>query len=218
MTDDFSELDNVGPARSEYLEEAGYESFEDLADTEPDDVAEDIDVPNDTALGLIVQAQNIVEEREAEVEESEPDVTEEDLEEMVEEMEEMEEEVVDEEVYDEEVEDVEEEPKGEETFEVELSLDKYSHEALFHAAMQQKVTLERTNRKGEAPFDHILDTLRNNDDGEVLLLFEEDELNNVHNAVRKKRIDYKGDNLIQHMEAMEDVLASINDVRERHLF
>lgn len=58
---ELNDIDGLGPARSESLEDAGYESLEDLAEADSQSVADEANVPEDTALSFIVQAQNRVE-------------------------------------------------------------------------------------------------------------------------------------------------------------
>jgi len=85
--------------------------------------------------------------------------------------------------------------------------------------MDQRATHIRTNRDGVDELTDVLDGLRDARVGEsVALELGEDGLNNLHNAVRKKSVEYKGDNLIDHMDAMKALLDQINAVRDEYLF
>jgi len=234
---DLTELDGVGPARSDSLAEAGYEDFETLADADPEELAEDAGVTEDKALDFIVQSQNIVAEQEAEVEESQP-VTEE-VAEAVEESEdedeaenepEPEETITVEEAEDEPEDEAEAEPEVEEepepedegpaVIEFELTFDEaLEYDTFFDAVMSQRATMLRTNRDGADAFDHALDQMRGKQVGDTVELeMTEAQLNGLHNSVREMTVSYKGDNLIDHMDALKQVLNRINEVRSEHLF
>ena len=229
---DLTELNGVGPARSESLEEAGYDDFETLADADAEQLAEDAEITEDKALDFIVQSQNIVAEEEAEVEESKP-VTEE-VAEAVEESEDEEDVEVEEETItvdrDEgESDDAEDEPEpeaepeddGPDVIEFELTFDEeLEFDTFFDAVMGQRATMLRSNRDGVDAFDHALDQMRASSGvgATIELEMEEGQLNDLHNCVRQKMIAYKGDNLIDHMDALKAVLNDINDVRDEHLF
>lgn len=240
---ELTELDGVAEGRAENLTEAGYESVEDLVDADPEEVADEVSyLPEDTALELVVQAQNITAEEDAEVEESQP-VTEEVAEAVEEaddsdEAEEALEELPDEEEFEEEFEDDEVDEADEQddadsgepesasettpdeiafelTFDEELEYDTF-----FDAVMGQRATMLRSNRSGVDAFDHALDQMRASKGvgATIELTMEEGQLNDLHNCVRQTMIAYKGDNLIGHMDALQEVLNDINEVRDEHLF
>lgn len=239
---DLTELDGVGPARSESLEEAGYSDFETLADADPEALAEDAGVTEDKALDFIVQSQNLVAEQEAEVEESKP-VTEEvadaveesedeevGAEEAVEELpdsdeleEEIEEAADDSDTTDETDESVDESPENEGPQEIQFELtfdEALEYDTFFDSVMGQRATMLRSNRDGVEAFDHVLDQMRASSGvgATVELELTESQLNDLHNSVRGTMIDYKGDNLIDHMDALQEVLNDVNEVRDKHLF
>jgi len=216
---DFTELDGVGPARSDSLEEH-YDSMETLATEDPADVADAAGVPEDTALEFVVQAQNLTpdeEEEDEEVEESEEDDSPDpgELAEMSEEVEE------DEEDADADVDadsDVDDESDEEPTYSLTVDLVTDTHydaymTALFNAherrAGSHQPTLDAIN--------HVLDDARYNE-GEVEHELTEFELNSLHSAVSRQATDYKGDNMIDHMDAMNELLDQVNDVRAKELF
>lgn len=217
MTDDFTEIDGVGPAREEKLNDAGYETYDELAEADYEELADEIQrFPEDSALEVVVQAQNLADLQEAEVEadddgddESE-ELTDEEVEEELNELED----VV------EEVEEEDENEDGEELYEVSIDLevgDEY--DTLYHTIIEQRCTLERTNRKGVETYGTLLSELRTTADGEeVVFTLTADELNNLHNAVLEQRMDYQGDNLIDYMDALRRVENKINNSREKYLF
>jgi hypothetical protein len=226
---DLTELDGVGPARSESLEEAGYEDFASLAEADPEALAEDAEITEDKALDFIVQSQNIVAEQDAEVEESKP-VTQE-VADAVEEAEDEEDEVeVEEDTISvkegEDKDEAESEPEpepednGPEVIEFELTFEEaLEYDTFFDAVMSQRATMLRTNRDGADAFDHALEQMRGKEVGDsVELEMTEPQLNGLHNSVREMTVSYKGDNLIDHMDALKRVLNRINEVRSEHLF
>lgn len=226
---ELQDLSGVGESREENLREEGYETPADLAEADPDELADSVNyLPDDTALELVVQAQNIVEEDEAEVTEETPSVTEE-VEEALGAEEALEEspdgEDLVEEFAAEPAPDEEEEPAPDEeatdTIVFELTFDTaLEYDTFFDSVMAQRVTMLRTNRDGISVFDSVLDQMRSGKgvDSVVELEMEEGELNNLHSCVRETMVGYKGNNLIDHMDALKSVLNDINDVRNEHLF
>ena len=230
-----TELDGVADGRAENLTEAGYESVEDLVDADPEVLADEVSyLPEDTALELIVQAQNIVAEEDAEVEESEPESVTDEVAEAVG-AEEALDELPDEEEIEEEIdgeveeedsdtagetdESVDESPEADISFE--LTFDAaLEFDTFFDAVMGQRATMLRSNRSGVDAFDHTLDQLRSAGGvgTTVSLEMEPQELNDLHNCVRQTMIAYKGDNLIDHMDALKRVMNDINAVRDEHPF
>jgi flagellar biosynthesis GTPase FlhF len=277
---ELTDLDGVASGRAENLQEAGYESVEDVAAADAEVMGEVVNyLPQDTALSLIVQAQDMIEEAEEddaseesaldgdgsiteEISEAADETSEaieeegealspdEALEELDEELdEELKEEVesaaesVDEESFEEELDELEEavaetsdespssdepEPASSEEPEPELSGEivfeltletPMQYDTLYDCVMDQRATLIRTNRDGVDAFSEVLDIVRQASYGETVeLSMDEGTLNDFHNAVRKKGVEYKGDNLIEHMDAINKVLNQVNTAREENLF
>jgi hypothetical protein len=241
---ELTELNGVAEGRAENLTEAGYESVEDLVGADYEAIAEQVNyLPEDTALELVVQAENLVEEEQAEVVEDEPATITEEVEEAVEEAtsnsgqadgsetssddetssaSENEEELAEEvKQLEEEVEEESpDEDDGPRTIEFEISFNSgLEYDTFFDAVMGQRATMLRTNRTGVETFDHALKQMRNGGMGEpVELSMTEAQLNGLHNSVREKIVDYKGDNLIDHMDALQQVMNQIDDVRSEELF
>jgi hypothetical protein len=220
---ELTDLDGVGPARSESLEEAGYASVEEVAEADPEELAEDADVPEDTALGFVVQAENLTSSEDAEVKEQEP-VTQE-IDEAVSANEAVEELPDDEEVEEEfeqdeaepEVEEAEPEPTTVElSFEIDSGLE---HDVFFAAMMRHKETMLGANRTQTQVFDAILEQLRTASTEDTITIETEPEnLNELHNAIRKLAVSYQGDNLIDHMNAMKGIQNQVNEYRQEYLF
>lgn len=216
MTDDLQEIDGVGPAREDNLNEAGYETYDDLAEADPEELADEIPrLPDDSALELVVQAQNLRDLEDAEVEEED----EEEGSQTQSEADDSEDE------EDEDTDDVESEPEAEEepevaTYEVSISLEgPTEYDTFYQTIIEQRNSLHRTNRAGQETYEKMLDELRAADAGDsVEVELEEQELNGLHNAVLQQRIEYQGDNLIDYMDALTRVEDRLNDVREQYLF
>lgn len=204
MTDDLTELNGVGPARSDYLAEAGYETFEEIGDADNEQLAEDVDIPEDTALELIVQSQNMAAEQDAEVETEAPKSVTEEVEEAIDEGED----------------DPDESEDGPDEYNFTITFGSgLAYDTFFDAAMSQRSKMLQSNRSGADAFDHALEQMRNGGmDEPVELEMNEEQLNNLHNSVRQTTISYKGNNLIDHMDALNNVLDQINEVRDEHLF
>lgn len=229
--DDLTDLDGVATGRADNLAEAGYETIADLAEADAETVAENVNyLPEDTALDLIVQSQNIVAEDEADIEESQP-VTEEVADAIdgsgsgeevnVSESGEADPEATPETIDEEESEDEEEELEDVvESYEFEVEFNAaLEYDTFFDAVMAQRSKMLRTNRSGVEAFDHALDQMREGGTDEpVSLSMTENQLNDLHNSVRQKSVEYKGDNLIDHMDALNSVLNQINEARDDHLF
>lgn len=237
---ELTDMDGVAGGRASNLKEAGFESIEDIATAEQEALAEVNYLPEDTALELIVQAQNMVEDSEAdESDEPEQSIAEEigdAVEEVEDEIEEGADDIIDEaeetvedvaETVEETAEDIVEgdtdsdEDDGPNVVEFSLTFDEgLEYDTFFDAVMGQRSNMLQTNRDGVEQFDHALDQMRESTGTgtTIELSMEEGQLNDLHNCVRQTMIAYKGDNLIDHMEALQSVLNDINDVRDEHLF
>lgn len=218
---ELTDLDGIGPARSDSLAEAGYPDVETLAEADHEALAEEVEISEDQAVGFVVQAENAVAEAEAEVEEAEPESVTEEIESELEEDEADEETVP--ETLDEAEDDSEDEPEPEPedevysfTLEPETAL---QYDVLFAAVMRGKETMLQANRTNTQLFDDLLDQMRSADVGDTIELeADADGLNGLHNHVRKLAVEYQGNNLIDHMNAMKAVQNQVNDVRRDRLF
>jgi len=207
-----TDLDGVGPARRNALEEAGYTDFETIADAGHEQLAEDIDVPEDTALEFVVQSQNLVESDDSE---EEQDDAEEDLEEdeplpgdLVDSSENVDEDTSEESLTED----------ADEVYELVINLETDVHYDAYIMALLS--AYERRHNSHQPTLDainEVLDDARYNT-GEVSHELTSFELNSMHAAVSQQATEYKGQNMIDHMDAMRDVLEQVNEVREAELF
>jgi len=219
---ELTDLSGVGPARSDYLVEAGYETPADIAEAEAEAVSEAINAPEDTALELIVQSQNVIAEEESEVEARDPDpeaesitVSEGDSNSRPDEDDSDEGEDTDSE---DSADGSEEDTPNLIEFEIEFE-EGLQYDTLFDSVMQQRSKMYQANRSGVEVFDHALEQMRTGGVSEpVELEMTEQQLNDLHNSVRQKVIEYKGNNLIDHMDALNAVFDQIEAVRSEYLF
>jgi predicted RecB family nuclease len=216
MTEDYQEIDGIGPAREEKLNNEGYETYAELGEADHEELAENINrLSEDAALDLVVQAQNLADLEEAEVEE-EPEVEEDEGEEVG--PEEALEELPDDEELEEE--EAESEDEGETTFDVVMNFDgEYEYDTFYHTLIEERCNLRRTNRTGVESYEKMMESMRAIDvDGQFTVEMTGDELNDLHNAVMEQRHDYQGENLIDYMDALRSVEDSVNEVRREFLF
>jgi hypothetical protein len=203
MTDNYKKIDRVGPARSEALHNAGYETYSDLATADPDELFNELkNTKKDTALEIVVQAQNMAELEDADVEENpviqsvddDTDETDGDDEDM----------------------DTDNGPPYSVTLTPETEM---QYDTLFHTLIDARANANRTNRTVSELYNDMLDQLRNIGAGDTVeITVDKRELNNLHSSVHQNRMKYQGDNLIEHMEALRAVEEQINDAREEFLF
>lgn len=209
---ELTDLDGVADGRASNLKDAGYESVEDLTDADPETVADEVNyLPQDTALELIVQSQNIVEEEMAEVEEDEPGTITEEVSKAVEK---------DDDPDESDESNASEESDEPDVIDFSLSFDEpLEYDTFFDALLQERASHYRTNRSGVETFEAGLEQMRNSRfDEDIELSLTPSQLNSLHQSVSQLSTSYKGDNLIDHMEALDSVLADINSVRSENLF
>jgi len=88
---------------------------------------------------------------------------------------------------------------------------------VFHAALMRHHERVYTSYQPDADaMQKFLDQL--DDFNSVSYELTESELNTLHTAVKQCRTDYQGDNLIDHMEALQAVEEQVNDQRRDYLF
>lgn len=303
---DLEDINGVGPSRKDSLEDEGYDSVESVAQSDPETLADDVGVSEDTALDWVVQAENISGVENAEVEESEPEVKRSDEQqqqqtqadtdseeqedrdvdasaEQADDNEDMDAttgenpDYVDEDAHRNDVEDNEEgnndaaqgntnerqnanvnadenverrdvdegaeqrDDTGNDNIDATtgdspdydsdveqddhpvqftLSFDgPEQYDAFYSAMLRHRETMLMSNRNNTEVFDRVLEQLRNQSpDGDLQVEVRPNELNDIHNAVRKLTVEYQSNNLIDQMNAMKDVQNDVNEVREEHLF
>lgn len=213
---ELQDITGVGESRADDLVEMGYESVEDVAAADPEDLTELSRVGEDRAIEMVVDAENL-----SGSEESQPDEDTEsetitfDEEDLDEEVEELEEEFEVEEPDDEPVEEaVDEERPEEQTFELSFSLDKFESEILTAALIDAYSTLRSRNvSRSEACF-RVLEKLRDS----TTLQVTEEELNALHSAVRQRRLEYQGNNHVDMMNLTRNIEVQISEARDEYLF
>jgi len=211
MTDDFQEIDGLGPAREEKLNNAGYETYADLANGDPEELAEEVSrLSEDAALEMVVQAQNLADLEDAGVEEDPDPEPEETNETAVEPASE------EDGGTDEPVSLPAEEDDGDELYTVELSIDTgYQYDALYDCLLNYRQELQSTNRKGVDQVTGYLDALRGTTSGETLTLtLSKDELNDLHNQLLNHRIDYQGRNFRDQLQAAKEMEQELDQQRK----
>lgn len=227
---EITDIDGVGPARAGRLEDAGYDTIELIAEANSEELAEEIEVPEDTALSFIVQAQNFVEAENPEPEESEEVMSiSEEVEKAMEESDDSEE---PEEPEEPEVEVVEEEDEPEpepverveepdvETFPVSIVFeDPLQFDTFFAAVMRRLETVYRSNQRTADALSEVIDSVHENESMDVFQMeMSEFQLNELHLAVLQLRVSYQGNNLIEHMNALKSVEVRLNERRDEFLF
>lgn len=219
MTADFQEIDGVGPSREEDLNEAGYEEYADLAEADSGELADQIPrLSEDSALEIIVQAQNLADLEEAYVEANPvPEEEEEPEDHTIEVGETITE---DDPTPDEEA--VEEEEKTEDeaaVHELTLHLEgPKEYDVLFHCFIRYRNKLLGTNRPA-GHIDGYLATLREAAPGEdVTFELTAAEINELNNAIHQNRLNYQGQGYDGYFDAMRDVEAKFSVEREDLIF
>jgi len=227
-----TDIKGVGPSKAETLEENGYESVEDIAQADPDNLSDVSGISEDRALEFMVSAGDLLDaeddaadEASAESEGDEFDLTPEEVSEELEDEEEEPEsepeiEAVDEDEEDEDPVDATDEVQAESedpTFEVSVDFESDLQYHTFHAAiMRYHENIYTSNQPHSDAMQKILDGLVGAED--VSYELTEEELNTLHTAVKQCRTDYQGNNLIDHMDALNPVEDQINDQRRDYLF
>lgn len=225
MTDDFQAIDGVGPAREEHFVDEGYEAYADLAEADPAELSEQIsNLPEDSALEIVVQAQNLTDLEEAEVEED-PEVEEDETDTITESndgtdvvmnVEGDEGEDVAEDADDEEV----EEGSEPEVYSLELTLaSDGQYDAFYDTLLSHRNTLIGRNSHEVDRYTDYIDELREAVVGDTLEYeLTADEINSLHNAIRQKRLDYQGANLNDQLAPARELETKFNNQREELIF
>lgn len=217
---DVTDIKGIGPAKADTLAEEGYESLEDIANADQEELGAVDGVGNDRALEFIVGASNLLEEAEDDAEDDRDDfdLTPSEVSEELEEDGDSGESPEEGSAPDEDDELVEEsESESESTFDVTISFQEEDEFHTFHAAvMRYHEAVYTSNQPASDAMRKILDGLDNRDS--VSYELTEEELNTLHTAVKQTRTNYQGDNLIDHMDALSAVEEQVNEQRRELLF
>jgi len=234
MVAEVTDIKGIGPAKAETLAENGYENVEDLAEADPDELAEVDGVGGDRALEFIVGAEDVLSESKDDSGGDEPDGESFDLtpSEVGEELEDDSEApesdvsasddedeaegVASDEADEEPPVDAEDEAVPEESYEVVFDFENQMQYDVFHAAL-----MRHNERVSHQPalelMEKCLAGLYGNEQ-EVTYQFDEYELNTLHAAVKQARTGFQGANDIDQMDALKVIEAQIDDARSEHLF
>lgn len=226
---DVTDIKGVGPAKADTLAENGYDSVDAIASADPDELSEVDGVGEDRALEFIVEAQNLLEAHE-EVEEAYPedefDLTPAEVSEELSEDEEDEDDVSPSE-DDEAAEDAEEEPDDDadddptdglaESYPLSIDFETQLQYDVFHAAlMRHHERVYTSDQSASETMQKLLDFLYQADKESVDYTLTEQEMNTLHVAVTTRRTAYQGENLIDHMDAMVQVVEQVEEARQAY--
>jgi hypothetical protein len=227
MADDFQKIDGVGQAREESLINEGYEEFEDLAQADASELSNNISrLPEDSALEMIVQAQNLTELENASVTENpsiEKNTETENNTTSAEQITVSETRLQETGMTSDESENTMTENTGidsENTYTVTISINSdRQYDALYDTLISYRQKLIRTNREGVSRADTYLDKLRvASVDSVIELSVSEDELNSLHNIIKQNRVNYQGKNYSEQLRGIREIEDEINTQRRELLF
>lgn len=197
MADKFREIDGVGSARNEKLQEAGYESYSDLAEANASELSQEISrLSEDKALEIIVQAQNLNNLQNAETENN-PTVQDEQSGEI----------------------DKPGEDDKDLTYTVVINIvTDRQYDSLYDALLAKRQSLLGKNKRGVKRVSEYIDELRVLSVGDELVLeMTPTQLNKFHSVVSQHRLYYQGKNLSEQLEAIRAIEDQINTIREEHI-
>lgn len=217
---ELQDITGVGPSRAESLTEAGYPTVRDIAEADEDALVEATDIREDQALEFIVRAQDLLD--------AEDDSSPEDYQTVSEEIQEASEpeEEDDAPVESEPAESAsgpadEPEPEPEpDDIEFHVAFDEpLAYDTFFECLLNQRATMQQANRTQTDAYEHAIEQMRaGSDETGVDLSLSPKQLNDLHNTIRTKELEYKGQNLIDEMNAIKSLRLYITDVRKEHLF
>jgi predicted RecB family nuclease len=230
-----TDIKGIGPAKADTLEENGYDSVEDVAQADPNNLSEISGISEERALEYMVEAGNLLDEESVDdSEQDEEDSGEEfDLtpsevsDELEGEAEEENDDIPEVEAVDEEDSDDESnadsesgddsEKSEESSYDVSIEFETMLQYDVFHAALMRHHERVYTSYQPDADaMQKFLDQL--DDFNSVSYELTESELNTLHTAVKQCRSNYQGDNMIDHMDALIPIEEQIQVAREEHLF
>jgi len=234
MSPELTDVKGVSDSRADDLRDEGYNSVDDIATAEEDQLTEVSGIGSSTASDLVESSQELLQEEhgveapdeeEKEVEDgtgSDDDVTIEDLEEINSGEpdgynEPRDEEDVTAEDDDPEPEEVDTSP---ELYDVTIALDSdESYDYLILALVELKVQRVSASHEQSKIASGLLDEFRPlGGAGEVTLSFDSEELNTLHSAVKQVATRYQGNNDVEAYDALKNVEEQVQDARSEYLF
>jgi hypothetical protein len=230
-----TDVKGVSDSRAEDLREEGYNSVDDIATSDEDELTEVSGIGSSTASDLVESAQDVLQEEhgvevEDEPEQPEPgvvpaeddDVTIEDLEDINNEEPDGYNEPRDEE--DVTAKDDDPEPQEVDTspdlYDVTISLpDNESYDYLILALVELKVQRVSASHEQSRIAAGLLDEFRPlAGSGEVTISLDSDELNTLHSAVKQVATRYQGSNDIDAFDSLKHVEEQVQEARREYLF
>jgi len=229
MADNFQKIDGVGQAREESLISEGYNTFEELAQADASELSNTISrLPEDSALEIIVQAQNLTELENASVTENpsienktESENTSDNVEQItVSETRSQETGMTSDESEETITESTSTSADSKKNHTITISIESNrQYDALYDTLISYRQKLIRTNRQGVSRSDEYLDKLRSASvDSVIELSVSEDELNSLHNIVKQNRVSYQGKNYSEQLRGIREIEDEINNQRRELLF
>lgn len=221
-----TDIKGIGPSKAGTLEDNGYESLEDIAQADPDNLSEISGISDERALEYMIGAGDLLDgdddsEDDEEASGEEFDLTPSEVSDELEgeESEETTEESSDSETADESSDDessIEETEELDPTYEVSLQFDTQLQYDVYHAAlMRHHEQVYTSYQPASDAMQKLLDGLDSFDS--VTYELTEYELNTLHTGVKQCRSDYQGNNKIDHMDALNKVEDQIDDARAEYL-
>jgi len=229
MADNFQKIDGVGQAREESLIREGYEEFEDLAQADASELSNNISrLPEDSALEMIVQAQNLSELENASVTENpsienkteNENTSDNDEQITVSETRSQETGMTSDESNETVTENTNTSIDSNNDYSITISIESdRQYDALYDTLISYRQKLIRTNRQGVSRADEYLDKLRSASvDSVIQLSVSEDELNSLHNIVKQNRVSYQGKNYSEQLRGIREIEDEIKNQRRELLF
>lgn len=229
---DVTDIKGIGPAKAETLDDHGYSSLEDIATADQDTLGDVDGVGGDRALEFIVGANDLLEDEGEELEDEqgesegdEFDLTPSEVSDEVDEvLDEEEDELTDDSPDESDVkadttseDESTESDDDEDVYSVNLSFASRREYDTFHASlMRRHEDVFSGNQPAADALENCLEQL--DDRTSVEYELTEYELNTLHTAVKQARTEYQGRNLIDHMDALKEVEAQVDEQRRELLF
>lgn len=216
---ELTDIQGIGPATAEALQENGIDSVEDLSESDAQTLTEVENITEKNAQMFIVRAQDILGENEAEVEEEDmpeeddvaeditadlfPDNSSDDSSSSDE----------DEEESQDTTDDSAEEDDG--LFDVTFGVNDRQFDLLMQSLVEEYVRQQRRNIERAEHADTLLGYVRTlGGGGEFSERLSRGELNTLYSAVRRTRRSLQGRNRIDLMHEMREVVDQVSEARE----
>lgn len=208
---DVTDITGIGPSKADTLAENGFETVEDIATADVDELAAVDGVGDDRAAEFVLDAEGLLDTEEGDEDDEIEETVDEEAFDLTPESADEDEDPV------QEVEETEDDTdETDEPYSVTLSFDSQLQYDVLHAAlMRHHEDVYTSNQPASDATQDLLDGLGT--DGGTYELTEF-ELNTLHTAIKQTRVHYQGENLIDHMDALRSVEQQVDDARDEYLF